>query len=78
MVDERRVRLLNKKKEGDGPILYWMSRDQRVADNWALLHAQQRAKEKKQPLAVVFCVVPKFLGATLRQYDFMLKGLVLC
>jgi len=75
MVDERRVRALNKKKEGDGPVVYWMSRDQRVADNWALLYAQQLAKEKKQPLAVVFCVVPKFLGATLRQYDFMFKGL---
>jgi len=75
VVDERRARALNKKKEGDGPIVYWMSRDQRVADNWALLYAQQLAKKNKQPLAVVFCLVPQFLGSTLRQYDFMLKGL---
>ena len=27
------------------------------------------------PLKVVFCLVPKFLGATLRHYDFMLRGL---
>ena len=58
-----------------GPVVYWMSRDQRVNDNWALLSAQQKAMEIKQPLAVVFCMVPAFLGATMRQYGFMLRGL---
>ncbi len=58
-----------------GTVLYWMSRDQRVSDNWALLSAQQKAMELKQPLVVVFCLVPGFLGATIRQYGFMLKGL---
>jgi len=29
----------------------------------------------KAPLAAVFCLVPRFLGATKRQYGFMLKGL---
>ncbi len=58
-----------------GPVIYWMSRDQRIRDNWALLYAQQRALEFKAPLAIVFCLVPEFLGATLRQYDFMLYGL---
>jgi deoxyribodipyrimidine photo-lyase len=52
-----------------------MSRDQRVNDNWALLFAQELALERKVPLAVVFCLVPSFLNATLRQYGFMLKGL---
>jgi deoxyribodipyrimidine photo-lyase len=52
-----------------------MSRDQRVDDNWALLFAQEAALESKVPLAVVFCLVPGFLGATFRQYGFMLKGL---
>jgi deoxyribodipyrimidine photo-lyase len=52
-----------------------MSRDQRVRDNWALLHAQQTALERKVPVAVVFCLVPDFLGATIRQYSFMLQGL---
>ena len=28
---------------GDGPVVYWMSRDQRVKDNWALLHARALA-----------------------------------
>jgi len=75
VVDEKRVLRLNKKKEMDGPVLYWMSRDQRVSDNWALLYAQELAKKSKQSFGVVFCLVPGFLGATLRQYDFMLKGL---
>ena len=52
-----------------------MSRDQRVKDNWALLHAQERALHVKKPLVVVFNVVPKYLEATVRQFGFMLKGL---
>lgn len=56
-------------------VVYWMSRDQRLNDNWALLYAQQIALERKLPLEIVFCLVPEFLQATLRQYEFMLKGL---
>ncbi|MDX1765244.1 MAG: deoxyribodipyrimidine photo-lyase, partial [bacterium] len=58
-----------------GPVVYWMSRDQRVKDNWALLFAQQMAVARKAPLAICFCLVPSFLNATVRQYGFMLKGL---
>lgn len=58
-----------------GPVLYWMSRDQRVADNWALLHAQSLALARQAPLAVVFTLADSFLGATLRQFGFMLRGL---
>jgi len=75
MLNRKRVRVL---KEGDkkaGPVVYWMSRDQRVRDNWALLFAQELALEEKVPLSVVFCLAPKFLDATMRQYGFMLKGL---
>ncbi len=53
-----------------------MSRDQRLHDNWALLYSQQLALELKSPLAIVFNLVPEFLGATLRQYAFMLDGLM--
>lgn len=52
-----------------------MQRDQRVRDNWALIYAQEEAICKNTTLTVVFCVVPEFLGATERQYGFMLKGL---
>jgi deoxyribodipyrimidine photo-lyase len=74
-VDITRVRLLNSKAERKGPVIYWMSRDQRVNDNWALLYAQQKALEKEEPLIVLFCLVPRFLDATLRHYSFMLEGL---
>lgn len=72
---DKRARLIKEGKKGEGPVLYWMSRDQRVNDNWALLFSQKLALENKSPLAVVFCLVPQFLGATIRQYGFMLRGL---
>ena len=75
MVNESRVRLLQQGTETNGPVIYWMSRDQRAHDNWALLFAQQIALEKKLPLAVIFNLVSDFLEATIRQYGFMLKGL---
>jgi deoxyribodipyrimidine photo-lyase len=74
-VKQERVRMLNKTNRGQGPVLYWMSRDQRAKDNWALLFAQQVALEQRVPLGVIFCLVPNFLHATIRQYDFMLTGL---
>ncbi len=71
----QRLCSLNGAPAAAGPVVYWMSRDQRVADNWALVHAQALALERRVPLAVVFTLAPDFLGATLRQYAFMLKGL---
>ncbi|XP_064638819.1 deoxyribodipyrimidine photo-lyase-like isoform X2 [Lineus longissimus] len=52
-----------------------MSRDQRVQDNWAFLYAQKLALQLEVPLHVCFCLVPKFLDATIRHFRFMLKGL---
>jgi deoxyribodipyrimidine photo-lyase len=74
-VNKKRVRVLRDGSAGEGPIAYWMSRDQRAGDNWALLHAQELALVRKVPLVVVFCLVPTFLNATMRQYGFMLDGL---
>eukprot|EP00439_Symbiodinium_sp_Y106_P063729 s2127_g9.t3 len=76
-VDVRRCRRLNTAplKESTDPVIYWMSRDQRSVDNWALTYAQKLAIRQSAPLHVVFSLVPKFLDATLRQYDFLLKGL---
>jgi deoxyribodipyrimidine photo-lyase len=70
-----RVRELRPGEAAQGPVVYWMSRDQRVADNWALLAAALQARERKAPLFVLFCLSPDFLGATIRQYGFMLRGL---
>lgn len=74
-VNPKRIRVLVRKEKAKGPVVYWMARDQRVCDNWALLHAKELAEKDGSPLAVVFCLVPKFLGATSRQYRFMLQGL---
>ena len=74
-MNDKRARLITEGKTGRGPVIYWMSRDQRIHDNWALLYSQKLALRYKVPLLVVFCLVPRFLNATIRQYGFMLKGL---
>ncbi|XP_017328690.1 CPD photolyase [Ictalurus punctatus] len=74
----KRLRFLSdakKVRQGCGAVLYWMVRDQRVQDNWALVYAQQLALEENLPLHVCFCLVPRYLEATYRQYAFMLRGL---
>ncbi len=78
MVHPDRCKLINDQpilREGNGPIVYWMSRDQRVNDNWAMLYAIELANKEKKPLVVVFNVVTKFLDDGARQSGFMLRGL---
>jgi len=74
-IDERRIRHLNQANDRPGPVICWMSRDQRVHHNWALLFACQKAGRLGQPLEVVFTLAPSFLGAPMRHYDFMFRGL---
>lgn len=76
--NKKRVRILTKEKEVSEDhkgIIYWMSRDARVQDNWAFLFAQKLALKNEVPLYVCFCLVPKFLDATIRHFKFMLDGL---
>lgn len=61
-----------------GPVVYWMSRDMRVQDNWALWYAYQIALSSKQPLIVIFNLLPSFNNAGSRQYRFLLQGLQEC
>ncbi|MBN1471544.1 MAG: deoxyribodipyrimidine photo-lyase [Syntrophaceae bacterium] len=75
MVHPDRVQIIKESSVGSGPVVYWMSRDQRAEDNWALIYAWSLAAERDVPVIVLFCLVPSFLGATLRQYGFMLRGL---
>ncbi|KAH8258160.1 hypothetical protein KR038_007199, partial [Drosophila bunnanda] len=76
---KKRVRVLSQsadvKESCQGGVVYWMSRDGRVQDNWALLFAQRLALKLELPLTVVFCLVPKFLNATIRHYKFLMGGL---
>jgi deoxyribodipyrimidine photo-lyase len=75
LVNKKRMRPLKEGPVGLGPVIYWMSRDQRMADNWALLHAAEVAVEKGTSVAVAFNLVPEFLGAGARHFGFMLRGL---
>lgn len=74
-INRKRIRTLKNSPHNDGTILFWMQRDQRIKDNWALLTAQKYALESNSKLIVIFCLADNFLGATIRQYDFMIKGL---
>ncbi|EOY24489.1 Photolyase 1 isoform 1 [Theobroma cacao] len=72
-----RIRVL---KEGSqplkkGPVVYWMFRDQRLKDNWALIHAVDQANKANVPVSVAFNLFDQFLGAKARHLGFMLKGL---
>jgi len=77
--DERRARKLtdSKTKTGaNGPVVYWMNRDQRFADNWALLRAAEHAQRLNTSLCIVFALAESYCGfATARHRCFMLEGL---
>jgi len=75
MIDHRRINILSNFPMKGGVVVYWMQRDQRVHDNWALIYTQQKAIENNTRFIVLFNLVPDFLEATIRQYGFMLKGL---
>jgi deoxyribodipyrimidine photo-lyase len=56
-------------------ITYWMSREQRIEDNWALIFAQELAQENNLYFEIIFNLKSNFLDATYRHYKFMLEGL---
>ncbi|KAK4489250.1 hypothetical protein RD792_005047 [Penstemon davidsonii] len=58
-----------------GPVVYWMFRDQRLKDNWALIHAVHQANQWNAPVAIAFNLLHQFKGAKARQLGFMLRGL---
>ena len=71
----RRGRQIQSGKSGNGPVVYWMSRDLRVTDNWSLLWAQQETMIHKRSLLVVFCLTQDFPDTNPAQIDFMKNGL---
>uniref|UniRef100_A0AAY5LD13 Deoxyribodipyrimidine photo-lyase n=1 Tax=Esox lucius TaxID=8010 RepID=A0AAY5LD13_ESOLU len=78
--NKKRMRFLSqteKMKQGSEGVVYWMNRDHRVQDNWALILAQQLALEGKVPLHICVCLVlpQNSKLATLRHVGFMLRGL---
>ena len=51
-------------------VLYWMVRDKRVNDNWALIEAQNIAIRYKVSLVVCFQFYGSHKQANIRQYHF--------
>ena len=72
---EKRTRVLRKGTTKGEAILYWMIRDKRAVDNWALIAAQDHAIKHKMPLIVCFQYIGNFLDANIRQYKFLFDGL---
>jgi deoxyribodipyrimidine photo-lyase len=75
---KERLKGLNSKEVGKGPVLYFMDRDRRINDNWAVLYARHLAEVNDVELHVVYVLPPTFLESSLRQHDFMIKGLQEC
>lgn len=80
---KKRVRMLRPSiaevlATGSDGILYWMSRDMRVQDNWALLYAQKLAIKNRMPLNICYCLHANCFPArasTMRNYAFLIGGL---
>ena len=51
-LDTRRIKKLNNLNYSSGGVIYWMQRDRRSKNNWALVHAQSLAIKLKVPLTV--------------------------
>ena len=75
-LDTRRIKKLNNFKYSCGGVVYWMQRDRRSNNNWALIHAQNIAIKLKVSLTVFYSLNGNFSDANNRQYGFLLKGLV--
>ena len=75
-LDTRRIKKLNNLEYSNGGVVYWMQRDRRSNNNWALVHAQNIAIRLKAPLTVFYSLNGNFNDGNNRQYGFLLKGLV--
>ena len=76
IVDTRRFRALKPGQFLGKSVLYWMSRDKRVDDNWSLILAQEIAIKNNVPLIVCFQYLGKFQNSNIRQYAFLFRGLI--
>lgn len=75
MINRKRILKLNSVPDCEGPVVYWMNRDMRVRDNWALLFAQELAHERGVPMVVAYNLVTGFLGGGSRQLAFKIASL---
>jgi deoxyribodipyrimidine photo-lyase len=61
-MNKERTKLLTNQtsilRENGNAVYYWMQRDMRVVDNWALLYGEYLAKKKNVPLKVFYVLPP--------------------
>lgn len=74
-IDQRRIQQLQTGEPGQGPVLYVMAREERVADNAALVYAMERANERAVPLLVLFALGPMFQHGSARHNEWMVASL---
>lgn len=75
MVHSGRITIEKEGEVKNGPVVYWMSRDQRVSDNWALLHSIELARQRSTYVVVTFCLDLNYPSAISRTFNFMVEGL---
>jgi len=72
----QRIRIISKKTVTKARcVIYFMSRDQRIEENQALMATQQYAIDKGLPLVVLFILKLNSKVRAQQHYEFMLKGL---
>ncbi len=72
---DSRITIAKKTPTQGGFVLYWMSREQRVCSNFALLAALEYGVSRSIPVVVALCVSADFLGALPEAFAFMGEGL---
>ena len=77
VIDQTRVYSLNNyAEEARGDICYWMTREQRLEDNWALNYACLWAAGKGRHVRVFFFLPPRREGFAEKAYSFMVRGII--
>ena len=71
MIHPERVKVLRGGKFEGKSVLYWMIREKRSTDNWALLAAQTTALKNKVPLHVCFQYLGDFPKSNKRLMNFL-------
>lgn len=74
-VDPRRIHRVKEGAPGRGPVVYWMNRELRLRDNWALRRAIDLADAEGRGVAIVYNLLEDFLGGGLRQLAFKVPAL---
>jgi len=75
MFENRRI-ILSDFRFASGPVVYWMTRDYRVYDNWTLAYAQDLALKMKQPLIVCITYDEKAKEISTNQFNFFINGIL--